>query len=474
MEKIAVIGLDGVSWKIMDSIINEDYFNVISEVLDNSLKADLISTLPPITPPAWTSIATGVNPGKHGIYSFYNIDKLKEGFRSIIVSGIEVCYPRLHEILSLFKIRSLVANLPATYYVPPIISKYVLAVSDWLSPSIKVNDPNHNYLAKAFSKNIVAKDLREPREIGIKLAERVKAIVKSLITAIEVIKPTVMFVVFSETDWIMHKDIGFLKGYNLSYYRDVFLNIDNFIHYLKKQGYKLIFVSDHGFRIYNRIFYPRTLLEEYGYKIGDLAYSWKDKSTIMRRLISFVKKHKYIKNFARKFLVTTKGVESTLRVISYDLVDVLVPDFGYMYVSPNIDVHEILDILNDSGFVKAYKSNQIYKGYCLHKAPDIILTPAKDDLFIARGEYKDTYREDREIADHYYIGIFSIEGYKENHLRVYTHDILPIILSHLGLPIPSDTDSDLTILDKFNLKTNRINIRARWLMALKLSSIKHI
>ena len=131
MSKLAIIGLDGVSWEIMDSIIGEGYFNVVSEILDRSLKANLISTDPPWTPHAWTSIASGVNPGKHEIYSFYNVKKLDRSFQSTLVTGREACYPRIHEILSLLKVKNLVANLPATYYTQAYVKKYSV-VSDRL------------------------------------------------------------------------------------------------------------------------------------------------------------------------------------------------------------------------------------------------------------------------------------------------------------------------------------------------------
>ena len=42
----------------------------IARILEEGVSGELESEIPPITPPAWTSMMTGVNPGKHGIFHF--------------------------------------------------------------------------------------------------------------------------------------------------------------------------------------------------------------------------------------------------------------------------------------------------------------------------------------------------------------------------------------------------------------------
>ena len=67
--------------------------------------------------------------------------------------------------------------------------------------------------------------------------------------AISSLKPRLVFIVFSEIDWIMHKDKGFLKGITIDYYKDIFENIDKFVKKLKRDNYRIIIVSDHGFKL---------------------------------------------------------------------------------------------------------------------------------------------------------------------------------------------------------------------------------
>jgi len=117
-KSIAVIGLDGMSWSILEALFDRGVMPFLKSLVHRgSFTATLKSTLPPSTCPAWTSIATGVNPGKHNVYSFLSISRGDLGFESKVVTARDVRYPRIHELVGMFKAKSLVINLPATY--PP-------------------------------------------------------------------------------------------------------------------------------------------------------------------------------------------------------------------------------------------------------------------------------------------------------------------------------------------------------------------
>ena len=68
--RAVVIGLDGATWKVLRPILQDGAMPRLASVLDHSAWGTLRSTVPPYTPPAWTSAATGVNPGRHGIFGF--------------------------------------------------------------------------------------------------------------------------------------------------------------------------------------------------------------------------------------------------------------------------------------------------------------------------------------------------------------------------------------------------------------------
>ena len=70
MEKVFVLGLDGATPDIMMSMIERGELPAFKEIIRRGGYGRLQSTIPPISPPAWTAFATGKNPGKNGILGF--------------------------------------------------------------------------------------------------------------------------------------------------------------------------------------------------------------------------------------------------------------------------------------------------------------------------------------------------------------------------------------------------------------------
>lgn len=69
MSRVFALGLDGVGLDLWTRLCDRGWLPTLSGRL-RSL-APLSSTIPPLTAPAWTSIATGLNPGRHGVLDFW-------------------------------------------------------------------------------------------------------------------------------------------------------------------------------------------------------------------------------------------------------------------------------------------------------------------------------------------------------------------------------------------------------------------
>lgn len=74
-QKVIIIGLDGGTYKFIDPLVKKGKLPNIANLIEQGTRADLRSTIPPLTPAAWVSFMTGKNPGKHGFFDFvkYNI-----------------------------------------------------------------------------------------------------------------------------------------------------------------------------------------------------------------------------------------------------------------------------------------------------------------------------------------------------------------------------------------------------------------
>jgi predicted AlkP superfamily phosphohydrolase/phosphomutase len=69
-QKVAILGIDGLDWTLINEAIAEGRLPHLSRILENGVSGDLRSIRPPKSPVVWTSIATGMLPEVHGIRDF--------------------------------------------------------------------------------------------------------------------------------------------------------------------------------------------------------------------------------------------------------------------------------------------------------------------------------------------------------------------------------------------------------------------
>ncbi len=68
--RLLIIGIDGADWLITRCLMEAGYLPNLRALAETGAFGPCRSTIPPTTPPAWTTIMTGKNPGKHGVFDF--------------------------------------------------------------------------------------------------------------------------------------------------------------------------------------------------------------------------------------------------------------------------------------------------------------------------------------------------------------------------------------------------------------------
>ncbi len=75
-KRVVVIGFDGMDFHRLNKFIDEGKeFPNFQKLMKEGTFSPLQSTEPPISPVAWSTFATGVNPGKHNIFDFLATDR---------------------------------------------------------------------------------------------------------------------------------------------------------------------------------------------------------------------------------------------------------------------------------------------------------------------------------------------------------------------------------------------------------------
>ncbi len=68
--KLLLFGVDGATWVLMDPLLKKGKLPHFKSLIDNGVRAPLKTFKPSASPMLWTTIATGVEPKKHGITDF--------------------------------------------------------------------------------------------------------------------------------------------------------------------------------------------------------------------------------------------------------------------------------------------------------------------------------------------------------------------------------------------------------------------
>lgn len=121
--KVIVIGLDGGTWDLLRPLMEKGVMPNLTRLVENGAAGVLHSSLPNWTPTAWSSFATGKNPGRHGVFGFSS--RNADGSKTW-VSSRSIRTPTLWRILSDNGRSVGLINIPLTY-PPENLNGYVVS-----------------------------------------------------------------------------------------------------------------------------------------------------------------------------------------------------------------------------------------------------------------------------------------------------------------------------------------------------------
>jgi predicted AlkP superfamily phosphohydrolase/phosphomutase len=90
-ERTVLVGLDGATFSILDPLMDQGVMPFLKEFVAGGVRAELLSVIPPLTPPAWTSLTTGRSPGNHGIFDFFRFELQNGRYIRVADSGDVGC-----------------------------------------------------------------------------------------------------------------------------------------------------------------------------------------------------------------------------------------------------------------------------------------------------------------------------------------------------------------------------------------------
>lgn len=113
--RVFILGIDGATFDLLDPWMAEGHLPNFARVAREGTCQPLLSTIPPVSPIAWTSLITGANPGKHGIIDWYRMPP--DSYNYIPLCGGDRRQPAVWSLLSQAGKAVGVLNVPMSY--PP-------------------------------------------------------------------------------------------------------------------------------------------------------------------------------------------------------------------------------------------------------------------------------------------------------------------------------------------------------------------
>jgi predicted AlkP superfamily phosphohydrolase/phosphomutase len=476
MPRTLLLGLDSMTFTVLDALLQDGRLPFLRRCMEEGVRAELLSTPNPLTPPAWTTLMTGVGPGVHGVYDFMRFTERADGPFGLLTSSHDVLCETIWSLASRQDRRVISLNFPAMFPVKPIDG---FVVPGYVS-------------ARQLRTSVFPRDLYprlkalpgfDPREFSWNMEETRKAVegvpheeyerwIRYLITKDQhwfQIAHLLMSeepwdlsaIVFDGVDRLQHLCWRFFdpeadprsdwdrRIHELAI--DYFVRLDEHLARLVKlagPGTRVFLASDHGAGSTTEIFYANAWLASKGY------LAWKKGTEIDRddrlsaphifefyRTIDWRRTRAYVRSSSANGIYIRRRSQ---------VGEGGVPDAEYASFRAKL-VEELLNFRdpqsNEPVIRRVMVREEAFPGPAMEDAPDITLFlrdgghPSilpSEDLLKPRSEI---------IGMHRLEGVFLALGpgirRGENLSQKEIADVAPTLLYSLGLPIPSNFEGKL-------------------------------
>lgn len=270
-EKVVVLGIDGVPFTLLNRFMDEGCMPNLSTLTKKGTFTSMTASIPDVSSTSWSTFMTGVNPGKHGIYGFTELQKNSYKWR--FPNSGDIKSSTLWDIAGKNNKKSIVLNVPSTY---PARKLNGILTAGFVALDLKkatYPESAYEYLKGiGYKMDVDTQKARQSSDALAKDIDKTFDIRKNAILHFLDNHEWDLFIgVITETDRLHHYLWNALQNkehpqYNffLNFYR----KLDSFIgemYHRTGDDISFIILSDHGFTAIKKEVYINTWLKEKGY-----------------------------------------------------------------------------------------------------------------------------------------------------------------------------------------------------------------
>lgn len=435
--RLFVLGLDGSPLPLLRRLMQSGDMPNLARIFETGSAVQMNSSLPDVSAVAWTSIITGMNPAKHGIYGF--VDR-RPGTKSIeVMTASHVKAKTLWQLASDAGKRAVSINVPLSF--PPQRINGIV-VSDFLAPSLDraVYPTDLLPVLQSLGYRIdtdpaVARESLEAflDDFRLTAAKRADAVLHFMNQETW----DLFMVVFMETDRLHHFLWQYMAEDDATYgpkFVDAYRQIDGLVGRIVGQlsdEDRLIILSDHGFTTLKKEVYLNVWLEQEGF----LAFDQPSRKS----LDSVSAKSRAFSLDPGRVYVNLEGREAGGTVPERELGSVIE------------ELAERLSRLSDpeSGdpmIQHVYRADDIYHGPHRDRAPDLLVMP--HDGYDIKGTFEsnELTGKGKLVGMHKYDNAtLFVRDRRITLEHASVHNVLPTACTLMGIEVPAGVDGQAVV-----------------------------
>ena len=281
--KVLIIGLDGATWTVFNDFVLDRFMPNLRRLKTQGSSGILKSTIPPITPAAWTTCITGCHPYTHGVVGFRDFCFKTNALHVSTAASCRV--PNLFETLSGQGFKVAAINVPWTYpcrkvngvmvagYGMPGVESQFTYPADFRDELLR-KIPDYTVLADWQKENDDRPDVFDANIARVERCFEQRLQAAAFVN--DKISPDVLMVEIQNVDMLQHRIWPFIDSQTRDQYpsqRDriykMFHKLDAVIGRLMELAGRtdahVLLVSDHGFCGMKGTVRPNVLLHQWGY-----------------------------------------------------------------------------------------------------------------------------------------------------------------------------------------------------------------
>lgn len=487
--RTVIFGVDGLTFSVLHPLIERGELPNFKRLKDQGCEAILESKSPPLTPPAWTSLSTGVKPARHGVYDYWvYADERKRDNTPRVHTHVQTkrrAEKAIWNILSDYGKQVLVINVPATYPPEPVNG---IMISGYLTPSTDVDFTSPSSFKKELLKvapryQFVPDDQYERQRLHSVVRRKIDVLLREAEQRTKLVlhmlkeKPwDFCFLVYMGADRLQHQlweEVTALDPRANAYYHLLDDALGQILALLGPDDC-LFVVSDHGFRGHHSCFDINEYLISKGLlTLGNMAQTERQKASRVSRLRQDIA-HAGLRPLARTAKRCLKatgiwrsaGIDATqplLGDIDWEKTLAYAPSFsgfqgGYadVFFHPDVEEDLIAEVSEDLKHLSNPKNGKplidaIYttdvfgSGPYAPGEPHLLLLPQEGVTFrmdlgnrLIWEDFGKSFGSHHRNGVLYAYGTPFKRGFTAPQAEIF--DLVPTVLSTMGLPLPYSFD----------------------------------